>query len=621
MFFTTMRRSALLAAVLPLAFGNIAQVRAAQSPAAAEPTQVPCRFEGDATDANATPPLQVAESTSHLSLVRYGDGISGALSGAGGAPIAGDTVHLEAIDVAGRAWPTRRAVSGTVPAGATTAVVGIRMGVEGACDSGSSAAVVVGGLHYREQGRPSQDVSPVSLPIVGAPMSVRTFVVGAGRRDAPNLKQFAVTPGAPFTFESWIAAPQAAARSGYAMVAFLTANGKDLGRKALWFEPSMFDVGSAVTDDRGRFHVTWPANSAIGPDAKIRGAADSAKSPQPAIALLPAQGLEAAGGLAPELEHLLSSNTAPVLILGPHWTEFAKLYGAGPPDPKLEMQWNQIASRIQAIRLTGAAILDMSEPVLAALAQDLRTRHIALGLEILATNWWHEPICGDGLEGYIDPGATNAIVGKLIKSNASLEFIAMDEPLWFGHYYNGKNACRSTIADLASRVAVNTRIYRAAFPNVTIGDIEPFPAVSAQPNWQVEYGQWVSAYASASASRLSFLDLDFDWYSPRLNTKTTPALPDTDAIAALARSAAAIARKNGLQIGMIMNGGGHPAAQSDADWIAQARMHVQTFDASGVSFDRVLVETWDKYPAHTFFATDSADTLAGLAAYYAQTHR
>ena len=72
--------------------------------------------------------------------------------------------------------------------------------------------------------------------------------------------------------------------------------------------------------------------------------------------------------------------------------------------------------------------------------------------------------------------------------------------------------------------------------------------------------------------------------------------------------------------GMIMNGGGPPAAQSDADWVAQARQHIQALDGSGVRFDRVLLETWDKYPAHTFSVSDPAGTLAGLVADYVQAH-
>jgi hypothetical protein len=69
-----------------------------------------------------------------------------------------------------------------------------------------------------------------------------------------------------------------------------------------------------------------------------------------------------------------------------------------------------------------------------------------------------------------------------------------------------------------------------------------------------------------------------------------------------------------------LNGGGPPATRSDADWIAQARQHIQALDASGVRFDRVLLEIWDKYPAHTFSVSDPADTLAGLVTVYVRAH-
>jgi hypothetical protein len=239
-------------------------------------------------------PLQYLRRPSSLSLSRSGDGISGALTGPDGAPVAGAAIRLTAVDVAGRASPTLRSLSGTVPEGAATAVVGFRIGVEGACDcAGPPAAVVLGGLHYREQGRPAQDVSPAALPVAGAPASLRTLVVAPGKTLAPNLKQFPVTPGVAFSFEAWITAPKAAERSGYAMVVFLDAKGRGLLRQDLWFTPSVAPLGPMVTDAQGRFHLAWPAGAAIPPEAEIRGVSDSVASFRPAMAVLPAEGAQA----------------------------------------------------------------------------------------------------------------------------------------------------------------------------------------------------------------------------------------------------------------------------------------------------------------------------------------
>jgi hypothetical protein len=53
--------------------------------------------------------------------------------------------------------------------------------------------------------------------------------------------------------------------------------------------------------------------------------------------------------------------------------------------------------------------------------------------------------CGGGVEGYFAPDQTAALAAKLKRAGGTLQYIAMDEPLWFGHYYNEKNACHSSI--------------------------------------------------------------------------------------------------------------------------------------------------------------------------------
>ncbi|WP_426420229.1 hypothetical protein [Bradyrhizobium genosp. A] len=196
----------------------------------------------------------------------------------------------------------------------------------------------------------------------------------------------------------------------------------------------------------------------------------------------------------------------------------------------------------------------------------------------------------------------------------------MDEPFWFGHSYSGKNACRSSVQDLASRVAINVRIFTAAFPNVVVGDIEPFPAISRQPRWQAEYAAWVAAFRAATGVGLDFLQLDFDWWNPDLIVGQAQfRQPNDQAIANLARQVSDVARQNELKLGMIMNGGGPPGAHSDSDWVQQARAHIRVLEGSGVHFDHALIETWDRYPSHTLPETDP-NSLSSLIGIYRQTH-
>ncbi|HKV39416.1 MAG TPA: hypothetical protein VJX67_09395, partial [Blastocatellia bacterium] len=66
-----------------------------------------------------------------------------------------------------------------------------------------------------------------------------------------------------------------------------------------------------------------------------------------------------------------------------------------------------------------------------------------------------------------------------------------------------------------------------------------------------------------------------DWEAPRDNNQyreqniesvITVTTPDPAGVGGLARQAAAVARQNGLLVGMI-NGGGATVARSDTEWI------------------------------------------------------
>ena len=546
--------------------------------------------------------LQYLQPSSSIRLTRSGGDVSGFLTGVDGKPIPNATVTLSAVDVGARMGPTSRHLAGVVPEGAVTGVIGIRAGTEGSCICAGETGAIVGGIHYKEKGtgKPEQDVSPVSVPIQGAPVSARSLALVPGKTFAPNLKEFPLTAGASYTLDTPIAATAAAEDAGYATLVFLDATGKGIHRDFLWFTPSTETLGTAQTGPLGGFRLTMPETVTLA-QPEIRVNYPGSPSLRPALGVLPSP-LGATSAALPALEQLLPQKPTPLTILGVRG-DFKTIFDSATPSALLEQQWEQASKHVQAVYISAAGITSMSDEALARMVRDLSSHHIALGVEILATNWFHEPPCGGGIEGYIDPGSANHVVAKLLKAGGTIHLMAMDEPFWFGHFYSGKNACRSSIPGLASRVAVIVKIYTAAFPNVLVGDTEPFPAISNQPNWQAAYGNWVKAFHSATGTPLTFLHLDFNWGDPQLsgpsNDKPSPA-----AIASLARQTAAVARENGLLVGMIMNGGGGPVARSDAQWMDQARLHIRALNASGVHLDHLMFESWDKYPARILPETD-----------------
>jgi hypothetical protein len=303
---------------------------------------------------------------------------------------------------------------------------------------------------------------------------------------------------------------------------------------------------------------------------------------------------------------------SPLVWFGPR-PDFIALFASDAAWREGEAQWSNAARQIRIVKFSTQYLQAVPDDTLARIVRDLASKHIAIGLESLAQNWFHEtPDCGHGVEGYSDPGSANKIVAKLKRAGGSLSFIAMDEPLWFGHYYNGKNACHSSIDDVAQRVSVIIKIYTAAFPQVIVGDTEPFPAVSSQPGWAADYAHWTQAFHTAVGARLSFLHMDFNWGDPRLNLPKAPGSPNPQAIAALALQVASVAHAHGMQVGMIYNG--NDAATSDQQWMEQAHAHIRDIAASNIHVDQALFETWAKHPANALPETDP-NALTSLIGY------
>jgi len=564
--------------------------------------------------------LQYLQPAPSLRLTRSGAEINGVLDRMNGGPIANASITLTAVDVGARIGPTLRHWASTVPAEAATAVIGIRVGMEGSCVCGGATGAIVGGIHYKEQGsdKLQEAISPVSLPIQGAPLSVRTLELAPGKTYSPNLKQFPVTAGAAFTLDTSIAATAAAEDAGYVTIVFLDAAGKGLRRDNIWFTPATQVLGTVQTDARGEFRLPLPEAEVLA-QPEIRAEYAGNASLRPAMEVLPSS-LGAMNGSLPELANTLPRPAPNVENSKQVWfsprQDFLELLKNGASWDEVEKQWSDGAKRVNVVSFTEGTIRSLPDEVLARMVRDLDREHIALGLGILPTNWFHEPPCGGGVEGFSDPGSANQTVAKLMKAGASVSIIDMDEPLWFGHFYNGKNACKSSLQELGQRVAVIAKIYTAAFPNAIVGDTEPFPAISSQQNWEAAFASWVKTFQAETGTRLSFLHLDFNWGDPRLNTGPQDNIPNPQAIVALARTTMSVARANDLQAGIIYWGGG----TGDIEWMDRARAHINDIRAGGIKPDHIIFVSWNKYPARTLPETDPL-ALTSLIMYYFEHHK
>src|SRR6266853_1782189 len=116
----------------------------------------------------------------------------------------------------------------------------------------------------------------------------------------------------------------------------------------------------------------------------------------------------------------------------PGVVDFFSLFNANAP-------WAVAASHIQVFKLY-EQVMSFPDASLRTLFADLRRRHIALALEF-------GPLlvgaCGGGIEGFRgDRGLQTA--QRIRDLGGALQYVAFDEPDYFGALYDGPNACRYT---------------------------------------------------------------------------------------------------------------------------------------------------------------------------------
>ncbi|WP_298281299.1 hypothetical protein [uncultured Bradyrhizobium sp.] len=247
--------------------------------------------------------------------------------------------------------------------------------------------------------------------------------------------------------------------------------------------------------------------------------------------------------------------------------------------------WPEFMNHVQVVELLTQHLLLLSDAELAKVAARLKEHHIALAVAMLSQAYDNDksPSCGQGVEGYFASYQTANLAAKLKRAGATLQYISMDEPLWFGHYYNGPHACHSSIADVAQRVAANVRAYQSVFPNLIVGESVPIPSLTNEPHWQDDYRAWRSAFKAATGRPIAFAAIDIDWYRPNW----------TQSLSAIT----GFVRNEHMQLGIIYNSAATSSAETNEQWLNSA---VDKFTAietrQHVVPDQAIFASWVKFP-------------------------
>jgi hypothetical protein len=235
----------------------------------------------------------------------------------------------------------------------------------------------------------------------------------------------------------------------------------------------------------------------------------------------------------------------------------------------------------------------------------LDQRHIALAVGVGTAQTDNvNPVpgeCGYGIEGMTRPNRNASTFNRLKKLGIDVQYVAMDEPLTFAHYYDKKGACHYSIQDTARRVAASIAEIRQFYPNVKVVDYEA-PTITSSQQWNADFSGWLSAYRQATGTPLDAVVFDVDWRQPWLDW----VKPST-----------AITHQNGVRAGIFLDGTG-PGA-SDMDSITHYKQNALSVDKAKLPFDLVVIANWTPHPSRNLPESDP-NTLTGFLHWYERQH-
>jgi uncharacterized protein (TIGR03437 family) len=264
--------------------------------------------------------------------------------------------------------------------------------------------------------------------------------------------------------------------------------------------------------------------------------------------------------------------------------------------------WSNAAAHVQVFKFAGSEFVgnlpgELTDSQWREVFANLAQRGIALAVEFGPL-----PVtdCGAGVEGF-SGGAALLVAQKVQALGGTLQYVAMDEPFYYGNVYTGQDACNWTAQQIAASAVQSIAQIRTIFPKVIVGDIEPVPA--GTPNWLASYTAWLDAWQIAAGAPFAFFHCDVDWL----------AYPDW--IAGVNSMRQALAGRD-IPFGLIYNG---LNMTTDASWMSAAESHFTDYELHGGTIpDQTILQTWETYPTHVLPETDP-DALTYLVDDYFRT--
>jgi hypothetical protein len=200
-----------------------------------------------------------------------------------------------------------------------------------------------------------------------------------------------------------------------------------------------------------------------------------------------------------------------------------------------------------------------------------------------------------GIEGISQDVSVNLEAVKIAqlwkKAGAPLDYIIMDSPSYFGHFYPG--GPHWPLEEVARRTAATLAGIRTHYPDSKI--IEAVgPGVEKDEIWLPAMDAWFKAFRQATGVSIQAVILDLHWIDLR---------PGYDWITTARRARAYFAAR-GVRTGLIINDDQAGPGVTDASFLAANRRHLHEAIETCAAGDFISIAQWMGHPQRNLPETD-----------------
>lgn len=268
--------------------------------------------------------------------------------------------------------------------------------------------------------------------------------------------------------------------------------------------------------------------------------------------------------------------------------------------------WPTGAAHVSVMLSRPAWLLRMPNSEVQSFLSFLKQHNMGLAI---STGLVTSATCGRNVEGIV-PLPQAVYPSGMKKLGVDLDYVIMDEPLYFAHDFTGRNSCGFSIAQVAASVADNVKRICAYYPKVQFVLVEP---VGALPGGARELGEFLDDYKANLNEYPASVHFDIQWgWVDRLHRDWHAVVP---AVIQMLK-----ARRIGY--GIIFDAGrtNGQLPTTDAAWVASAKANVRAFEAAIPDRPaQVLLESWHPNPVRITPESDPT-TMTGYLKWYVTTH-